>query len=300
MNKILLKRGRHEDIPILNTGEPAFTTDTKELFIGSDDGNVKISKAKIWEVGSEATMLALAAEKGDMAIRTDLNTVFLLKNDSATLATSWMEFSNTKPNGSDSLFLENKINPVYMDNLFITDVFVVATQTAMLELTAQRGDFAVRTDIEKTFVLKQSPATTLANWTELQTTSDVISVNGKTGAVTIEVSDISGLQNQIDAKLEVTTHESDLEDKLSKEGGTMTGPIDMGGQYLSNTYSVGNHNHYIEFDSSEIKLVVNGANAMEFYPNFNAPGSDYLRIDAVVTDFSDGSITKAVIDGGTW
>lgn len=42
-NKILLRRGRKADLPELSVGEPAFTTDTRELFIGSDDGNTAIS-----------------------------------------------------------------------------------------------------------------------------------------------------------------------------------------------------------------------------------------------------------------
>jgi hypothetical protein len=49
----------------------------------------------------------------------------------------------------------------------ITDTFVVASQAAMLALTAQTGDVAVRTDVSKSFILTASPATTLANWQEL-------------------------------------------------------------------------------------------------------------------------------------
>jgi len=49
----------------------------------------------------------------------------------------------------------------------ITNTFVVASQAAMLALTAQTGDVAVRTDVSKSFILTASPATTLANWQEL-------------------------------------------------------------------------------------------------------------------------------------
>jgi hypothetical protein len=49
----------------------------------------------------------------------------------------------------------------------ITDTFVVGSQAAMLALTAQTGDVAVRTDVSKSFILTASPATTLANWQEL-------------------------------------------------------------------------------------------------------------------------------------
>lgn len=49
----------------------------------------------------------------------------------------------------------------------ITDTFAVNTESAMLALNAQPGDVAIRGDLNKTFILMQAPATTLANWKEL-------------------------------------------------------------------------------------------------------------------------------------
>ena len=208
MNTIKLKRGRHENLPVLAVGEPAFTTDTKELYIGTATGNVKIS-ADIDEIN---TILANYVTNATFdVLENRVSNVETNKVSTSTLNQQLLLKQETKPNGVDSLVLDNKINPVYMDDLFITDVFVVANQSAMLALDAQRGDFAVRTDVGKTFVLKQSPATTLANWVELQTTSDVVSVNKKTGAVTIEISDLDGLQEALNAKVEVTTYESEQE-----------------------------------------------------------------------------------------
>ena len=54
----------------------------------------------------------------------------------------------------------------------ITDTFVVASQAAMLALTAQVGDIAIRTDVNKTFILQTSPASTLVNWIEVLTPAD--------------------------------------------------------------------------------------------------------------------------------
>ncbi len=68
----------------------------------------------------------------------------------------------------------------------ITDTFVVNTQAAMLALTAEVGDLAVRTDLNKSFILRVAGAATLANWQELLTPTDSVqSVDGMTGAVTI-------------------------------------------------------------------------------------------------------------------
>lgn len=70
--------------------------------------------------------------------------------------------------------------------LAITNTFVVASQAAMLALTAQPGDVAVRTDLSKSYILTADPASTLANWQELLTPPDAVSsVDGRTGAVTL-------------------------------------------------------------------------------------------------------------------
>lgn len=67
--------------------------------------------------------------------------------------------------------------------LSISDTFVVASQAAMLALTAQRGDVAIRTDAGKSFILSTDSPGTLADWKELTAAGAVTSVNGQTGAV---------------------------------------------------------------------------------------------------------------------
>ena len=82
--------------------------------------------------------------------------------------------------------------------LVITDTFVVNSQAEMLALSdAEQGDVAVRTDLSKTFILKQSPYSTLANWQELLTPTDAVqSVNGKTGTVVLTTTDVAEGTNQ--------------------------------------------------------------------------------------------------------
>ena len=77
----------------------------------------------------------------------------------------------------------------------ITDTFVVNSQAAMLALsTAEVGDVAVRTDINKSFILKAEPYSTLANWQELLTPTDAVtSVNSQTGAVVLTASNVGAL-----------------------------------------------------------------------------------------------------------
>lgn len=84
----------------------------------------------------------------------------------------------------------------------------VKSEAEMLNLPAVVGNMAIRTDLGKTFVLMEEPASTLDNWLELVTTSDVQSVNGQTGNVQLTKADVglSKVDNTADAdKPEATT-----------------------------------------------------------------------------------------------
>ncbi|MNB96350.1 hypothetical protein D3C75_435490 [compost metagenome] len=88
-----------------------------------------------------------------------------------------------------------KLDAGILPAIAITDTFVVTSQTAMLALTAQTGDVAIRTDLNKNFILKGTDPTLLASWQELLTPTDAVtSVAGKTGVVTLTSSDV-GLGN---------------------------------------------------------------------------------------------------------
>lgn len=78
--------------------------------------------------------------------------------------------------------------------LAIAEVFVVASQAAMLALTAQRGDVAIRTDVSKTYILSTDSPSTLADWKEIVAGGAVQSVAGKTGTVVLAKADV-GLAN---------------------------------------------------------------------------------------------------------
>lgn len=91
----------------------------------------------------------------------------------------------------------------------ITDTFVVDSQTAMLALNAQKGDIAIRTDLNKSFVLQAQPASTLENWKELLTPTDgVLSVNGKTGTVILTGADITSTFTTATTRTNIKTGET--------------------------------------------------------------------------------------------
>ena len=83
----------------------------------------------------------------------------------------------------------------------------VANQTAMLALSGQRGDFAIRSDTSTTFVLVSDGGSNLSDWQELETpTVPIQSVNGQTGTVVLGPSDVGA---------------------LSTGGGTLTGNVNF-------------------------------------------------------------------------
>lgn len=94
--------------------------------------------------------------------------------------------------GLAELDANGKIPTAQLPAIAITDTFVVASQAAMLALTAEVGDVAIRTDESKSYILAATPASTLANWKEILSPADAVSsVNGQTGAVTLDSDDIS-------------------------------------------------------------------------------------------------------------
>lgn len=85
-----------------------------------------------------------------------------------------------------------KIPDSVLPPLAITEPHAVANETEMLALDAQVGDIAIRADEGKSYILKQTPASTIGNWLELKSPEcKVLSVNGKTGAVVLTTSDIA-------------------------------------------------------------------------------------------------------------
>ena len=60
-----------------------------------------------------------------------------------------------------------RLLPAQIPAIAVTETFVVSSEIALLALQAQMGDFAIRIDIQKTFVLAGSVPTLLSNWQEI-------------------------------------------------------------------------------------------------------------------------------------
>ena len=130
---------------------------------------------------------------------------------SPTLGTAASKNTGTSSGNVPILDSNGKLSTSIIPAVAITDTFTAASQSAMLALSAQKGDICIRTDVSKTFILTAEGASTLANWKELATPTDAVtSVNGKTGAVTLTYTDVnaassshnhSGVYQPVDADL---------------------------------------------------------------------------------------------------
>jgi hypothetical protein len=89
--------------------------------------------------------------------------------------------------GNYATLTGGKISDSVLPAIAITDTSVVADESAMLALTAETGDIAIRTDVSKTFILSAAPATTLANWKEIISPTDGVTSVAVTVPTGLEV-----------------------------------------------------------------------------------------------------------------
>lgn len=90
--------------------------------------------------------------------------------------------------GADGKTLQSQQNAIAVTD-FLGNV---ASETAMLALVGQRGDWCNRTDLGTEWQLVAEPSTSLSSWMQkIYPASDVTSVAGRKGAVTISSADVT-------------------------------------------------------------------------------------------------------------
>lgn len=158
---------------------------------------------------TDATLLARANHTGSQAISTITNLQTSLDSKSDTshthVAANVTDFSTAADaritaqkgaaNGLATLGADSKLSTSQLPSIVLTDVYSVASQVAQLALTAQEGDIAIRTDLNRTYVHNGGATATMADWSELVSpTAAVSSVNSQIGAVVLTKTDV-GLSN---------------------------------------------------------------------------------------------------------
>ena len=145
-----------------------------------------------------------ASVAGHVAVYADTSGALLA--DGGALGTAAALNAGTASGEVPVLDGSGKLDTSILPAIAITDVFTVASQAAMLALSAEKGDIAIRSDLNKCFALSTNSPGTLADWKELLTPIDtVLAVAGLTGSISaaalkaalaIAAGDVSGILAQ--------------------------------------------------------------------------------------------------------
>ena len=144
---------------------------------------------------------------------TDVNSALSLKANASDLTAGLaLKLDASKmgiANGVATLNGSGIIPSSQLPPVTLSSTNVVASDADMIALSsATVGSIAIRTDVNKNYVLSALPASTLGNWVELLTpAAPVQTVNGYTGVVSISKSDIGlgNVDNTTDAAKPVST-----------------------------------------------------------------------------------------------
>jgi hypothetical protein len=183
--------------PLLADREVGIVTDSVVGLDGCNWHKAKIgpgywSALPFMTIGDASVLQALLDTKANTA---DLGSAAFLDSDAfdaagaaaaveADLGTAAALDSGTDEGDVVVLGSGGKLPSSVLPALAITDTFPVSSEAEMLALTAEVGDVAVRSDLNKSFILRETGAGTLANWSELLTPTDaVLAVAGLTGSI---------------------------------------------------------------------------------------------------------------------
>jgi hypothetical protein len=171
-----------------------------------------------------------------------------------------------------------------LPSLAITEYLgTVASEAALLALSGQRGDWAIRTDTGSTWVITTDGGSTITDWTELATPADAVtSVNGFTGAVVLGPGDVGA----------ATAAQGALADTaVQRAGDTMTGALGMpvGSDASPSVYFDANTGLYSP-GADQVAISTNGTGRLFV----DASG----KVGVGVSSFTTGEKLK-VIDGSS-
>lgn len=144
--------------------------------------------------GEEANRTNVTPAAGEALYTTDGHRIFVGDGNTAGgIEVDYIKIiEKGVASGVATLDTNGKIPTTQMPSIAISDTFVVADQNAMLGLTCETGDVAVRTDENKSYILKGTDPSQLSDWQELLSPTDAVSsVNGQTGTVVLTTDDIN-------------------------------------------------------------------------------------------------------------
>jgi hypothetical protein len=160
--------------------------------------------------------------------------------------------------------VDGKLDSSILPSLALSTTFVVTSETEMLALSATNGNIAIRTDINKTFILKATPASVLTNWQELLSSAAITSVNGKTGTVTLTPSDVGAVP---------TTRNIGVGAGLTG-GGTLDSDVTLGVNLTTSGGNNGTATTVARGDHTHANVIASGASGL-------MNGTDKAKLDGI-------------------
>lgn len=211
--------------------------------------------------GSDAAFAAWIGDTTPSQTRAALDGTYAKPSDITTASTADRARANhtgTQPastitglaavatSGSASDITTGSLPNSVLPPLAISETFPVASEAAMLALSAQQGDVAVRSDLNKSFILRTNSPSVLGDWSELLTPTDAVtSVAGKVGVVSLVKGDVGlgSVDNTADSAKPVSTAQQAALDLKTEAHtfaitGTVAAATGRSRVYMEGTYSV--------------------------------------------------------------
>ena len=184
-------RHNHANKTILDATTASFTT-TISAAIDTNTAKVGITTAQANAIVANTAKVGITTQQTDDIVSANTHRAAVTGNvHNVTKAEVGL---NNVPNvdcTNASNITTGTLPSSVLPALAITDTFVVASQTAQLALTVQKGDIAVRTDLSKSFINTTNNNTAMSDWQELMTPlNTILSVNGQTGTVVLSTTNI--------------------------------------------------------------------------------------------------------------
>lgn len=260
----------------IKAGEPLVDFNGEHLYIAKAD--------KVGSVGTPLVDADYLKIPGVAKVDTQIDA----KITALGLGTAATKNTGTGNGNIPILDASGKLADSVIPKVAITNTWVVTSQTEMLALSnAQEGDVAVRTDINKSFILKTTGYATLTNWQELLTPTDTVtSVNGSTGAVTITLAGLGGVSTTT-----FNTHIANSDHLTTLQKAILTNVMNTRIWDGSGSESLGT---LVAFDAAVI------ADAIKVYQTIDANYSPSVLKYQIGIDATKVLQPSSIIDGGTY
>lgn len=220
-NKILPLRGLYADLVSnlagILEGEICYAFDRDRYY--QKEGGVLVDAAPVRSVAGRTGDVTLT--KADVGLSNVDNT----SDASKPVSTAVQAALNNKAD-----LVGGVIPNSQLPSLAVTEYLgSAASQSAMLLLTGQKGDWVIRTDTSSTWVIVANNGSAIGDWVQLATPPNAVtSVNGYLGAVVLGKADVGlgNVDNTSDANKPISTAtQTALNAKLNLSGGLLSGAL---------------------------------------------------------------------------